>query len=184
MPVAKTLEVTPRDEIIGLAETGGMEFTLYHSLGYTVDQVGAREPAERIVRAYRALTGDQDLGVAFQAALDCVRGDVQIQWYQAAGKPVPQRVIDNQRARLEAAPGSARRQQASETAPKGKSGKPLKIKDLIIDGLLSGTDEQEIIRLVHQNFPDAKTGPRDIAFYRYKLRKSGQLKTPERGKKK
>lgn len=46
-----------------------------------------------------------------------------------------------------------------------------KIKDVIVPGILRGDSTDEIVAAVHAAFPEtAKTGPKDVAFYRSRLR--------------
>lgn len=51
----------------------------------------------------------------------------------------------------------------------------LSVKEVIVAGLKAGSDKQSILAAVKIAFPDSKAGPNDIAYYKSKLKKAGEL---------
>lgn len=58
--------------------------------------------------------------------------------------------------------------------------RPRMIKDVMVERILAGDSTQEVLDAIYAEFPDANSGPKDVAWYRWRLRKDGKL--PERSK--
>lgn len=103
---------------------------------------------------------------------------VQKAWYDAQGLPEPARVKARREAILaEVAAGFV------EPAPKPAAapvpdGTPTAA-ELIRKGLIEGADTKTIVATVKAFRPDSNAGAKDVAYYRYALRKEGKL--PARG---
>lgn len=50
-----------------------------------------------------------------------------------------------------------------------------RIKDVMIEQIGAGASTQEVLAAIYAEFPNANSGPKDVAWYRYQLRKQGAL---------
>lgn len=156
---------------------GGIDFPIYYGRPETLAYVN-RVYAQDILLACASVTGGT-IGIQVEDATRIVQSALQIEWYKAREKEVPESLQRN----LEKFVEDAKARPVGSASGGGKRGS-LKIKDIIIDGLLQNRPENEIIQTVHEQFPEARTGPRDLAFYRHKLRKSGDLPPPQKRERK
>lgn len=58
--------------------------------------------------------------------------------------------------------------------------RPRMIRDVMVERILAGDSTDEVLAAIYAEFPNANSGPKDVAWYRWKLRRDGQL--PERRK--
>lgn len=170
--VASTLH-----EQIGTYEIGEYVFPIHNGRTFTLEL--AREQLEKLTR-YRLLSIVKTLiGAerypATEEAVRFVLEAVQMAWYQQTQQPIPERCTVNHTERRDSIMSSTTEKTAASTEKKTATQSGPKIKDVIVEGLKAGHETDAIVSAVHKKFPDAKTGPKDIAFYRYQLRKSGDL---------
>lgn len=172
------IKAPPLGKRMGVATFGEVEFQLVFSRFRTLDLVKKNTSMQDVALACAAVvhqyTGADKTGIVYDDAVQILKSAVQIEWYKAHEREVPEQCVTNLLALIESSGNGA-----SSTGGSRKNGQP-KIMDIITDGLLRNLPEQEIISTVHSRFPDARTGPRDLAFYRHKLRKSGHLPPVER----
>lgn len=55
-----------------------------------------------------------------------------------------------------------------------------RIKDVMVEQIMAGATTQQVLDAIYLEFPQANSGPKDVAWYRWRLRQQGQL--PERAK--
>jgi hypothetical protein len=163
---------SPMKKLLGKADFGGIEFPIRHGRFETLDFVD-KVVVQDVLLACAHVTHGKS-GIAYDDAVRIVKSALQIEWYKHRGEMVPPKLAVNLENLIVEATTKP-----IEASGGGKRG-TLKIMDVIVDGLLRHVDEAQIIRTVHEQFPEARTGPRDVAFYRHKLRKSGDLPAYER----
>lgn len=162
----------PFKKRLGTVFLGEIDFPIFYGRFETLDYVD-RVVMQDILLACAAVTHNKS-GIQYDYAVKIVKSALQIEWYKHREKEVPAILATN----LAGLIVEATTQKIESPAGGGKrSG--LKIKDIIIDGLLRNLPEADIIQTVHSQFPEARTGPRDLAYYRHVLRKSGDLPPPE-----
>src|SRR4051812_5187008 len=157
---------------IGECTLGQSVFWVFVGIDFTFKEIDL-EKRDDIINAWIALAGNGYLAVPFEIMKDAVKQAVQLEWYRLMGRTPSQRVIDYHHEFLEIAKLAV--DDTSNTISRGPKKGTMKVKDVIIAGLLAGHDTKEIVQAVHDQFSDAHTGPKDIAFYRCKLRKEGLL---------
>ena len=169
-----------------VVEIGGTAFYLLETQVETLDEVerSGRTNLGGVLRAYAAYSGDERNNVSRRRAIRVVQGAVQEAWYKSRGLPIPPKVIANQDVRLQEAL-MATKEADEETTKKGKSMEPkekrVTAKDIITNGLLKGTPDEEILAEVKEALPNQKTDMRHIDYYRHFLTKEGKLeKRPRR----
>lgn len=156
---------------------GDIDFPIFYGRPQTLDFVN-KVYAQDVLLACSSVMGGT-AHVQYEDAVRIVQSKLQIEWYIARGMEVPSKLYIS----LDRLIAEANDRPAGSATGGGKRG-TLKIKDIIIAGLLQNVPEDDIIQSVHQQFPEARTGPRDLAFYRHKLRKSGDLPPPPKRERK
>lgn len=170
----KKPRVPDEDKKIGEVVINETTFWLFTSARFTLSEMD-KEKRSEIIEAFIGIYGDGALAIPEEMMREIVKGQVQLAWYDAMGRTPSDRVIQQQVDRLANARALAEgSKEARGPAKKNGAPKP-QIKDVITSGLLAGHDTDVIIKAVHEQFSDAHTGPKDIAFYRCKLRKEGLL---------
>lgn len=162
------IKVSPVKKKLKDVFLGDIDFPIFYGRPQTLDFT-RKVYAQDILLACSGVSGGTT-HVQYEDALRIVQSKLQIEWYIAREMEVPPKLYVN----LDRLIKEARNRPTGSSTGGGKKG-TLKIKDIIIGGLLQHVAEEEIIRSVHEQFPEARTGPRDLAFYRHKLRKSGDL---------
>lgn len=53
--------------------------------------------------------------------------------------------------------------------------RPRMIRDVMVERILAGDSTDAVLEAIYAEFPNANSGPKDVAWYRWKLRKDGKL---------
>lgn len=173
-------------DVIAELTLGDQRFELHRSLVYTTERWFGRLDWRRVAPAYRALTKDLRAEVDREAAKEAVLGAIQLEWYKAAGRPAPEKLINRQQQRLEQTAMSTTN---GDSEKKGKAkvdpaerenlrSSALTIGGLIRHDLLAEKSNDDILKHVKERFPKSAATEKDIAYYRYHLRKEGRLPMP------
>lgn len=66
---------------------------------------------------------------------------------------------------------------SEQEKPQGETPQPRRIKDVMFEALVRDgvTDTQEVLRRIYAEFPQANSGPKDVAWYRWQFREKGLL---------
>ena len=154
---------------------GDITFKLLPDEYDTLAQVSDLKAAD--IRAiYAEVTGDDRPAkqIDITKATKVVQLALTIRWYRTKKRKAPP--TDITKALAEA------QQMALATSTKDETkGTPKRlIKDVLMEGIKAGLDTDAILENVRDEFPSCTTDHKDVAWYRWKMRKDGDLPPVER----
>ncbi len=153
---------------IGKATVGGVEFALFRGLTYTLNEVKTRLTDE-LMRAFNNHTGEARQFVDRRDLERVVGGELQLAWYEVS--PDRDGASDRVKAQQVQAVLDALKKDPNEIVETGKRKAGETVAAVIREGLRRSMSTEEILAEVRARFPDSKAGTRDVAYYKYQLKK-------------
>jgi hypothetical protein len=163
---AATAGQSLRDQI-GKIKLGAVEFAIFRGQSYTINEMQSRM-TDNLTEAYRSLTKDRREFIP-RELLERVIGSALIDaWYEFTPDREPRPEGTERRAEIVKTAKDVDTSVVVETGKKGKARET--VASVIREGLRRKMDTDVILKEVKARFPDSKAGPRDVAYYRHKLK--------------